>query len=443
MARTIGQQNNSPRQVPLPKTLNQRTAIRQGRTFQDNSDFPATQSSLSRPHIHCNFAQIPLLGSKDVNQISDTTLLGEPLKQTDAASPFNTVQMMKRGGKQSQKPKKRRRTPFLGITQQVSNEPERNNISLSMRVVSVSQPQSTSRQSSYLWRERTSNNDRIVDFGPTKAAEKKATDRDSAVVQAMEIDRKEEDEDRGKKRDREVAGIDLPMTYGEAFGNTGGNQTTVYEAKINGNYFGKFDNRIAFMSKGRFFTDKTLDINKIKHSGIKEDPHAEDFVLSCLDIEYKRLEGDWRKDYPPTGVGQPEWMNLLSLKGDKTSCYECAENLKEKVSNYGLVLREKASLLHSGEDPKNKETGAIKLTNQGYPVRHWTKEQIEKYRKNSIIAPNWIDKNLKEGTQNPTWVTKGKEDAPKFPTPEGEKGWSALGYGRKSGHDNWLKFKKD
>ena len=243
---------------------------------------------------------------------------------------------------------------------------------------------------------------------------------------------------------RMVVGIANPMSHGEALGNTGGDQTTVCEAKINGSYIGKFDNRASFMNKGAVikasnigtyfpsaYCKKYYELGTGAHANGK--PHAEDFLMAALRHEYERLGGNWTAEYP-RAPGQN--FDLLSIKIDKSPCPNCARNLLKLTAQYGLEMRVKASVLHTATNSKGL-TGAQMLDagkygNAGVPVRHWTVAKLENYIENKL------GKMVTESEAVETYRAKNNASTGTFPLgAEAEKDWSAMGFGRKAGRGNW------
>jgi hypothetical protein len=240
-----------------------------------------------------------------------------------------------------------------------------------------------------------------------------------------------------------MLGIENTMSHGEALGNTGGVQTTTLEAKINGTYVGKFDNRSGLMSNGANIDKNTVgngypaECKKYWVDGHgthnKGKPHAEDYLLAKLAQEHERLGGQWHLAYP-RAEGQD--FDLLSIKTDKSACPNCARNLLRFASARGLKLREKSSILHTGTSVTSHRTGA-QILNAGkghggaVPVRHWTVAKLESYisRQNKVIT-----------NSQPVWTFRGHNIASTNNFPMGgnaELGWSGMGYGRKSNRGNW------
>lgn len=269
------------------------------------------------------------------------------------------------------------------------------------------------------------------------------------AIQRMEMDLEQ------PKPAPRVLGINLHLSHGEALGNTGDVQTTTLEAKINGVFIGKFDNRASFMKKGVVVTDTTLASQFPRHickeywksgTGAHANckPHSEDFLLAALNEEFKRLRGDWSSAYPRDN-GQN--FDLLSVKMDKTCCPNCARNMMKACTAFGLRFREKASTLNTATNKKGLTgvqmlaSGKVKkkLNSDDYlynvasiPVRHWTPTQIAKYinannKKLFPISGGFLKfKNISDSAIG------------KFPgTDNAELGWSNWGYGRKSGRDKW------
>ncbi|MCR6631349.1 MAG: hypothetical protein NVV74_15605 [Magnetospirillum sp.] len=231
-----------------------------------------------------------------------------------------------------------------------------------------------------------------------------------------------------------VLGIANKMSHGEALGNTGKEQTTTLEAKINGVYIGKFDNRKSFMDTGEITTSKNFSADYpteckkywiLKTGGhSKGKPHAEDYLLAALNAEYNRLGGKWSAAYPRHST---QTKDLLSIKSDKTACPNCARNLARFCVSHGLVLREKASILHPETSASSDRTGAKILEDKGYKVRHWTVGKLEAY-----VVRN--DKSITNSTTVAEFRLKNAGSTGKFPrSADAEKGWNAVGLGRKSG----------
>ena len=232
-----------------------------------------------------------------------------------------------------------------------------------------------------------------------------------------------------------VLGILNNMAHGEALGNTGGRRTTILEAKINGSYIGKFDNRKSFMSKGEIVTDAAnfpvgtcvdhFTLGSAHHS--VGNPHAEDFLFAALAVEWAAVGGNWQGTYP-RAPGQN--FDLLSIKTDKTACPECAQNLLLIIAAYGLKLREKASYLHTGVDGTGA-TGAGILSAQNVPVRHWSTGKITTYMGN-------LGKNVGTTGGFVAYTTINNNATNTFPGGgNAEQDWSTWGYGRKINQVNW------
>lgn len=243
-----------------------------------------------------------------------------------------------------------------------------------------------------------------------------------------------------------ILGINNRMAHGEALGNTGGKQTTISEAKINGVFIGKFDNRNDFMAHGQVVNPGNLAASYppvctqywvAGHNTHKQGkPHSEDYVIAAVYQEHLRLgAGNWAQAYP-RAPGQN--FDLLSLKLDKTPCPNCARNLMRLCNNYGLRLRVKASTLNTAVSFGTGRTGSQILHAGRYgmasvPVRHWTVNQIHNYlgRVNKVQSPYTTAGFIKFQNLN----NQATNQLPLLGN--AEIGWSAINYGRKANQGAW------
>jgi hypothetical protein len=201
-----------------------------------------------------------------------------------------------------------------------------------------------------------------------------------------------------------IYGRQRPLTFSEAMGTTGGSQTTILGAKLNGNFFGKFQNAAEHMGKA-----KRQDLLDHKYPQTlcticpdSEKPHAEDYLLTALETEWI-AEKDWFSHYPSVEKNGQKVQKkaVLSIRINRAPCPRCARNLESYCQARNLAMRIKASLYHSAEDDE-KRTGTKYLDSKNYPVRQWDVDRM-------------LEKNLKDKPENlKKWETKqlGKKSNP-------------------------------
>lgn len=165
-------------------------------------------------------------------------------------------------------------------------------------------------------------------------------------------------------------GVSTRLTFSEAVGVTGGAETTVLDARLNGVDLGKFDNRKLMM--GGATREDLLSHNYPAVSCSLPDqtiPHAEDHLLTALETE--RLARSWTRFASKKGKSG----DVLSIRISRAPCIRCAKNLVNYCRQHKLHLRVKAGQYHADTDEDNL-TGIGYLDSQGVPVRHWSGERM-------------------------------------------------------------------
>lgn len=188
-----------------------------------------------------------------------------------------------------------------------------------------------------------------------------------------------------------IYGRNRRLTFGEAIATTGGANTTVLDASINGNFFGKFENVDHHMGgQGWAMGSQNLANYPAWAQGPGGNPaHAEDYLLVALRTEFNRNGGNWQNWYPPAG-GLVQQADVLSIRLGRTPCPRCAWNLRQVEKNLNLSVRVKASLFTAGTDAQGR-TGVGYLDSKLIPVRMWNSPRL---RTKTTNVPATVPNNL-------------------------------------------------
>jgi hypothetical protein len=160
------------------------------------------------------------------------------------------------------------------------------------------------------------------------------------------------------------------LTFNEAVKQK---QTTLLEATINGQLFGKFSNTTREMhgdDKANWWHNYPQGMTKIDDC-----PHAEDNLITKL---YEMKASLPAKD-ATTGRAP-----VLSIKINNSPCERCAKNLIRACKELKLSLRVKATYLFLAdgdnltEDQKIRQSGVGLLVTAGVPVKRWTEPSLLK-----------------------------------------------------------------
>lgn len=186
-------------------------------------------------------------------------------------------------------------------------------------------------------------------------------------------------------------GIRKRLTRGQAFGTTGGAQTTYLDCSINGSFFGKFANKLDdHFKKNKGISSKPAnEVGIIKRKRWKNypdycirpanwnnddhndgAPHAEDLLIMALTAAHTTSPGVFTRYGTPIGGKAP----LLSIRINNTPCERCAKNLIRVCSKLALSLRVKGTFLFEAAAPN---PGTSFLHAAGVPVRQWRTTQID------------------------------------------------------------------
>lgn len=215
-------------------------------------------------------------------------------------------------------------------------------------------------------------------------------------------------------------GVATRLSRGQALGRTGSAQTTYLDAAINGQFFGKFANRLEehFPANKGISKKSGPQVNLIKmarwinypdwatrpanwdseKSG-EGAPHAEDLLLVALETAYLKNTAVFTNKGTPRVGKSP----LLSIRINNSPCARCAQNLMDACDRFGLSLRVKASF-HFEKD-ETDDSGTHILHEAGVPVRHWRTAKIT--AKTSGVASK--GKRRLSGTEK-DWFTAARND---------------------------------
>jgi hypothetical protein len=159
------------------------------------------------------------------------------------------------------------------------------------------------------------------------------------------------------------------LTFNEAVKQK---QTTLLEATINGQLFGKFSNTTREMhgdDKANWWHNYPQGMTKIDDC-----PHAEDNLITKLyEMKASLPAKDAITDRAP----------VLSIKINNSPCERCAKNLMRACKELKLSLRVKATYLFLADgdftdDQKIKQSGVGLLVTAGVPVKRWTERSLLK-----------------------------------------------------------------
>ena len=241
------------------------------------------------------------------------------------------------------------------------------------------------------------------------------------------------------------------LTVGELMSTSAGGQTTYLEAKINGQFIGKFSNADFHMGNQGW---DALSGNRTHYptanvevapwdDATKTDTgvckgHAEDYLLVALNVIHKATGGNWASRYPRAAA---QTTDLLSIRISKSPCTSCARNLIKACTAFGLKLRIKAALGHM-DDPRTLSTGVSLLDTANVPVRFWKADQFTTSRSNRGLRKEDAT-TLKATVGKPPYKEESREqkeathqglfDAAR-PTHRGaDVGWGAANLSRKRG----------
>src|SRR5262245_7725792 len=107
-------------------------------------------------------------------------------------------------------------------------------------------------------------------------------------------------------------GRQMRLTFSEAIGTTGGTQTTILDASLNGNFFGKFQNAATHMGGAQQADLLNHNYPAALCPGLPNKPHAEDYLLTALETEWI-ASGNWYGRYASAG-GVVQQAPLLSIR---------------------------------------------------------------------------------------------------------------------------------
>lgn len=235
-----------------------------------------------------------------------------------------------------------------------------------------------------------------------------------------------------------IYGRNRRLTFGEAIASTGGTQTTVLDASINGNFFGKFMNADHHMGGQGWAGGSQNLANYPGWAGAPNNPaHAEDYLLVALNTEFARNGGNWHNWYAPAG-GLMQQADVLSIRMGRTPCPSCAWKLRQVEKNLGLSIRIKASLYTAGQDLQGR-TGVGYLDSKGIPVRMWDSNRLRTKTTNvPATVPNLLAvNNYTRANTIYAGTTRSAVEAAHFVLINGQRnnfqiplgtGWGASGY---------------
>lgn len=158
------------------------------------------------------------------------------------------------------------------------------------------------------------------------------------------------------------------LTFNEAVKQK---QTTLLEATINGQLFGKFSNTTREMhgdDKANWWANYPAGMTKIDDC-----PHAEDNLITKLYEMRASLPGKVNGRAP-----------VLSIKINNSPCERCAKNLLKACKELNLSLRIKATFLFLAEgdnltdQERLQQSGAGLLVAAGVPVKRWSQTSLIK-----------------------------------------------------------------